>query len=462
MRGNILNLLLTGMAAILAALPASSPAAQLPNLVIILADDLGYGDLGCYGHPSIRTPNLDRMAAEGMRFTDFYVGACVCTPSRAALLTGRLPIRSGMSGDLQHRVQSRKSPGGLPPEEITIAHALKEKGYATFCVGKWHLGHYRQNLPLCHGFDAFYGLRWSNDMEPARGIPKGASSSLNPNPEWWSCTLMRNNQPLEQPTDLSTLTRRYTEKAVRFIQQNREKPFFLYFAHTYPHIPLFASKAFQKTSPRGLYGDVVEELDWSVGRVLEALRQQKLDQQTFVFFTSDNGPWLIKELVGGCAGHLQGGKGSTWEGGMREPAIAWWPGRIKAGAVNRELACSMDLFNTCLALAGVPLPADRIIDGVDMTPMLLGQGPSQRNHVIYYNGDEVYALRKGAYKAHFTTYSGYGEDTPERHDPPLLFHLPNDPGERFNVAADHSEIIADLRQELEKHRAGLVPGKRQY
>jgi len=462
MKRNTLNLLLTGIIAVLAAAPGPARAGRPPSVVIILAADLGYGDLGCYSHPSIRTPNLDRMAAEGMRFTDFYVAACVCTPSRAALLTGRLPIRSGMSGDLQHRVQNRNSPGGLPPEEITIARALKGKGYATQCVGKWHLGHHPQNLPTRHGFDGFYGLRWSNDMEPARGIPKGASASLHPKPEWWNCTLMRNDQPIEQPADLSTLTRRYTEEAVRFIQQNRKRPFFLYFAHTYPHIPLFASKAFQKTSPRGLYGDVVEELDWSVGQVLDTLRKQGLDKNTLVFFTSDNGPWLVKDLVGGCAGLLQGGKGSTWEGGMREPGIAWWPGRIKAGTVNRELACSMDLFNTCLTLAGAPIPSDRIIDGVDMTPMLLGKGPGRRNMVIYYNGDEVYALRKGAYKAHFSTYSGYGKEAPENHNPPLLFHLPNDPGERFNIAADHPEVIADIRQELEEYRATLVPGKRQY
>ncbi len=459
---NKLNLLLAGTIALLAGAPAPVRAEKLPNIVIILADDLGYGDLGCYGHPSIRTPNLDRMAAEGMRFTDFYVAATVCTPSRAALLTGRLPIRSGMSGDLQHRVQNKNSPGGLPPEEITIARALKTGGYATQAIGKWHLGHYPQNLPTSHGFDAFYGLRWSNDMEPARGIPRNASSSLNPQVEWWNAALMRNDQIIEQPTDLHTLTKRYTAEAVRFIQQHRKGPFFLYFAHTYPHIPLFASPQFQQTSPRGLYGDVVEELDWSVGQVLDTLRQQGLDKNTLVFFTSDNGPWLIKDRVGGCAGLLQGGKGSTWEGGMREPGIAWWPGKIKAGTVNRELACSMDLFTTALTLAKVPVPSDRIIDGVDLTPLLRGKGASQRHLVIYYNGDEVYAIRKGPYKAHFTTFSGYGKDTPEKHDPPLLFHLPNDPGERFDIAADHPEVIADLQQELAKHRVGLVPGKRQY
>ena len=457
-----LNLLLVGTLALLGNVPAAVRAEKPPNFVIILADDLGYGDLGCYGHPSIRTPNLDRMAGEGMRFTDFYVAACVCTPSRAALLTGRLPIRSGMSGDLQHRVQTRNSPGGLPPEEITIARALQTKGYATQCIGKWHLGHYPQNLPASHGFDAFYGLRWSNDMEPARGIPKDASRSLNPKPEWWNCALMRDDQILEQPADLSTLTRRYTEEALRFIRQNKRKPLFLYFAHTYPHIPLFASKDFQKTSARGLYGDVVEELDWSVGQVLATLRQQGLADHTLVFFTSDNGPWVVKDLAGGSAGPLRDGKGSTWEGGMREPGIAWWPGKIKAGAVNHEMACTMDFFNTFLTLAKVPIPADRIIDGVDMSPMLLGKGSSQRNLMIYYNGDELYAVRKGPYKAHFTTYSGYSKEPPQKHDPPLLFHLPNDPGERFDVAAEHPEVIADIQGEVEKYRAALVPGKRQY
>jgi arylsulfatase A-like enzyme len=457
-----LNLLLGGMFALLVTVPAAVRAEKLPNLVIILADDLGYGDLGCYGHPSIRTPNLDRMASQGMRFTDFYVAACVCTPSRAALLTGRLPIRSGMSGDMQHRVQTKNSPGGLPPEEITIARALKSKGYATQAIGKWHLGQYPQNMPTSHGFDGFYGLRWSNDMEPAKGNPKDASSRLDQKLEWWNCNLMRNDQIIEKNTDLSTLTKRYTEEAIRFIQQNRKKPFFLYFAHTYPHVPLFASKAFQQKSPRGLYGDVVEELDWSVGQVLDTLRKQGLADNTLVFFTSDNGPWLVKDLAGGSAGPLKDGKGSTWEGGMREPGIAWWPGRIKPGVINQQMACSMDLFNTCLTLATVPIPSDRIIDGVDMSPMLLGKGPGRHNLMIYYNGDELYAVRKGPYKAHFITYSGYSKDAPQKHDPPLLFDLPNDPGERFDVAADHPEVIADIQREVEKYRAALVPGKRQY
>ena len=444
-------------------IPVSIPAAsKLPNIIIILADDLGYGDLGCYGHPSIRTPNLDRMAAEGMRFTDFYVAACVCTPSRAGLLTGRLPIRTGMAGDEKRRVIFGNSTGGLPPEEITIARALKSKDYATACVGKWHLGHLAPNLPTAHGFDSYLGLLWSNDMEPNRGIPKNASMDLHPDPAWWKPSLWRNDKMIEQPTDLSTLTKRYTEEAIRFIHENKKKPFFLYFAHTYPHVPLFASKDFQGKSARGLFGDVVEELDWSVGQVLEVLRKEKLAENTLVFFTSDNGPWLVRELAGGSAGLLREGKGSTWEGGMREPAIAWWPGKIKPGVVTHQLASTLDLFNTFSAVAGVPVPTDRVMDGGDLSPILFGRGPGQRDVMFYYRGADLFAIRKGPFKAHFLTQSGYGPGGPKKHDPPLLFNLENDPSENFDVAKDHPDIVAAIHRELEQHQSKLVPGKPQY
>jgi arylsulfatase A len=438
-------------------------AAKPPNIVIIFADDLGYGDLGCYGHPSIRTPNLDRMAAEGMRFTDFYVAACVCTPSRAALMTGRLPIRNGMAGSHNARVIGSKNDGGLPLDEITIARALKTKGYATMCIGKWHLaGGKPDSLPTRHGFDSYFGLRWSNDME-AGNRKKDASAASRQDPMWWNCTLMQNETAIEHPADISTLTPRYTEEAIKFIGANKRKPFFLYFPHTYPHTPLFASKKFKSTSPRGLYGDVVEELDWSVGQVLETLRKEKLAENTFVFFTSDNGPWLVRNQAGGCAGLLREGKGSTWEGGMREPAIAWWPGKIKSGIVTRELACSMDLFNTSLNLAGVPIPTDRVMDGVDLSPVLFDSDKSLREVIFYYRGDELFALRKGPFKAHFITAPGYANPlTFEKHDPPLLFRLDHDPSERFDVAKDNPDVLADIQREVEKHRANLVPGKPQY
>jgi len=444
--------------------PLRARAAQPPNIVIILADDMGWGDLGCYGHPSIRTPHLDQMAAEGMRFTDFYVAASVCTPSRAALLTGRLPVRTGMAGTFgaKHDVLMPYDKGGLPTNEITIAAALKTKGYATACIGKWHLGESPQYLPTHHGFDYYYGLPWSNDMEPAKHIPKDASKSLHQKLEWWQARLMRNDEIIERGTDLSTLTQRYTREAQQFIRQNKKKPFFLYLAHTYPHIPLFASKDFQDTSLRGLYGDVVEELDWSVGQVLETLRKEGLAKNTLVFFTSDNGPWIVKDLAGGSAGPFRDGKGSTWEGGMREPGIAWWPGKIKPNVVNHDIACSMDLFATSLSLAGIPLPADRVIDGVDMTPMLLGKGPDQRQLMFYYRLDKLFAVRKGPYKAHLFTRTGYSKADAEKHDPPLLFQVENDPEEKINVASEHPDVIADILHDIELHEQNLVRGTPQY
>ena len=439
-------------------------ASPPPNIVIILADDMGYGDLSCYGHPSIRTPNLDRMAAEGMRFTDFYVAASVCTASRAALLTGRLPIRTGMAGSPERNVIMTDSTGGLPTNEITIASALKSQGYATACIGKWHLGHLPEFLPTQHGFDYFFGVRFANNMEPAKGVPrpKEAQSKLDPKREWWRMALLRNDNIIEEDTDPHLLTPRYSQEAIQFIKRNKQKPFFLYFAHTYPHVPLFASENFRNHSARGTYGDAVEELDWSVGEVLATLRKEGLEKNTLVFFTSDNGPWLTMNLAGGSSGLLRDGKGSTWEGGMREPAIAWWPGKIKPNVVNHELACSMDLFNTSLSLAGTAIPSDRVIDGVDMRQMLLSKGPTQRDIIFYYRCDELFAVRKGSFKAHLITYSRENSEAPQKHDPPMLFQLGNDPGEKFDVAAEHPDVIADILREVKKHREDLVPGKPQY
>jgi len=431
-----------------------------PNIIIIMADDLGYGDLGCYGHPSIRTPNLDRMAAEGLRFTDFYSSAPVCTPSRTGLMTGRLPIRSGMVSDTR-RVLFPDSAGGLQQNEITIARALKNKGYASACIGKWHLGHLPQYLPTRHGFDYYFGIPYSNDMDRSPEAPKGRTAIFEPKSDYFKVPLMRNEEVIERPADQTTLTRRYTEEALKFIEKNKGRQFFLYFPHTFPHVPLFASPKFKGTSTRGLYGDTVEELDWSVGQILELLRREKLAENTFVFFTSDNGPWLTQDQHGGSAGLLRDGKGSTWEGGMRVPGIAWWPGKIRAGSVTREIAANLDLLPTCMALTGALLPPEPLLDGVDMTPILFGSGKGKRSAIFYYRDTQLYAVRKGPWKAHFITRPGYLAEDPKHHDPPVLYNLDEDPSERFDVAKQYPEALAGIAKELETHRASMIPGKPQ-
>jgi len=455
-------LLVASTSLLTAATTPSAPAAQPPNIIIIMADDLGYADLGCYGHPSIRTPNLDRMAAEGLRFTDFYSGAPLCTPSRAALLTGRLPIRSGMAGGPGRHVLYPKNPGGLPPEEITIAEALKTKGYATCAIGKWHLGDLPDYLPTTQGFDSFYGLPYSNDSDwVSTKLRRSEGMSQNPDFHSFNVPLMRNTIIVERPVDQNTLTKRYTEEALWFLQENKEKPFFLYFAHTFPHVPLFASPAFKGKSPRGRYGDAVEEVDWSVGLVLQWLRKAKLENNTFVFFTSDNGPWLQKKWNGGSAGLLRDGKAGTWEGGYRVPGIAWWPGKVPVG-VTHQIASSLDLFSTCVAIAGADLPTDRPMDSMDMARILFENGKSNRLVEYYYYGDMLYAVRKGPFKAHFTTHDGYSREPPVKHEPPQLFDIPADPSERFDVAAEHPETMAELTKIAEEHRAAVTHGKLQY
>lgn len=433
---------------------ADDDRAAAPNMVIIYCDDLGYGDLGCYGHPTIRTPNLDRMAQEGMKFTQFYSAASVCTPSRAALLTGRLPVRNGMCSD-RRRVLFPDSAGGLPQDEVTLAEALKEQGYATACVGKWHLGHLSPYLPTQNGFDSYYGVPYSNDMDRVAGSPPYREQSELARIEHYHVPLMRNEEIIERPADQRTLTRRYTEQAVAFIDSQKEGPFFLYLAHTMPHIPLFRSEAFTDRSLRGIYGDVVEEIDWSVGEILKALREQQLEENTLVFFTSDNGPWLVFDRLGGSAGLLRDGKGTTWEGGMREPAVAWWPGAIPAGSVNTDLACTMDLFTTGILLAGGQVPQDRVIDGVDLRSALLGQDPSPRQSMLYYRGQTLFAARLGPWKAHFRTGNGQVQD------PPLLFHLEHDPGEQYNVAQEHTRVLREIERLVEQHQETLEPAPTQ-
>ncbi len=432
-----------------------------PNIVVIFADDLGYGDLGSFGAPNIRTPRIDAMAAEGQKWTNFYVQP-VCSPSRAALLTGRLPIRSGMFGTPgagAPKVLRADAARGLPSEEVTIAEVLKPRGYATGMIGKWHLGHLPEFLPMRQGFDSWFGLPFSHDMRMTVPRDKGYQTTAyyEPKPEYWDVPLMRNGDIVERPVDHRTLTRRYTEEAVRFISAHRTRPFFLYLAHSLPHIPLARSDAFVGHSRGGLYGDTVEEIDWSTGRILDALRAAGIDRNTLVLFTSDNGPWLPFRTHAGSAGPLKAGKGTTWEGGVRAPAVFWWPGTVRPAVVT-DMGSALDVVVTAAALAGATLPGDRVLDGVDLSPVLRGSGRSPRNQLLYYWDSELRAIRKGKYKAHFITSGAYGEGGPRTvHAPPLLFDLAEDPGERFDVAATHPDIVEDLTTEADRHRRTVVP-----
>ncbi len=434
-------------------------AAQPANVIVLFADDLGWGDLGCQGSPVIRTPHLDRMAAEGLRFTDFYSAAEVCTPSRAALLTGRYPIRSGMCAMPQapRRVLFGDSKGGLPQTERTLARVLKDQGYATAHIGKWHLGIHEGGRPLDHGFDHSFGLPYSNDMDARPGLPKGSTGSPNPPPDGWNVPLLRDGKVIEQPAVQTTLAKRYTEEAVKFITSQKGKPFFLYLAHTFPHVPMFASPAFQGTSRAGSYGDAVEELDWSTGEILETLRREGLAENTLVVFTSDNGPWLIMGSQGGSAGPLKDGKGSTWEGGMRVPGLFWMPGRIRPG-VTSQPASALDLLPTALALAGAPTPAGVELDGRDLSPLLLDGALLPERPFFYYRGDQIFAVRLGEWKAHLKTQIGYGQPKAEIHATPLLFHLGRDPSEKRDLAASHPQVAERLRALADAQRTAVVPG----
>ena len=445
--------------------PSLCPVARpdrKPNFIVIFCDDLGYGDLGCFGHPTIRTPNLDRMAAEGQKWTNFYVGASVCTPSRAALLTGRLPNRSGMMS-AERRVLFPNSKGGLPASETTIAELLKTVGYATAAVGKWHLGHLPQFLPTAHGFDTYWGIPYSNDMDGQKGFPNyqktGRKDAHYVAPiTQYDVPILHDTEVIERPANQHTLTQRYTDKAIAFIKENRDRPFFVYLAHNLPHIPLYAGERHVGKSRRGIFGDVIEEIDAGVGQILDTLRDLDLAEDTLVVFTSDNGPWLPFHTHGGSGGLLRHGKGTTFEGGMREPTIFWWPGQVKPG-VQMEMGATMDLLPTFCALSGAVAPTDRILDGYNLAPLLQGKTrTSPRDRVFYWREEKLYAVRVGPWKAHFITEGCYG-DGPDRqeHDTPELYHLEHDPSEKYNIAAHHPEVIEKLRQIAETHRQSIKP-----
>jgi arylsulfatase len=395
-----------------------------PNIIFILCDDLGYGDLGCYGS-KLQTPNLDRLAAEGVRFTDFCSADPVCSPSRAALMTGRYPTRVGVP-----RVFFPQDEGGLNLDETTMADMLKARQYKTMCIGKWHLGRPERYLPTSRGFDTYFGIPYSNDMNPR--------------------VLMRNTEVVEQAADLESLTGRYTEEARKFIASSKGSPFFLYLPHTYPHIPLAASRRFRGKSPEGLYGDVVAEVDWSVGEVVQAVRQNGLEKNTLIMFSSDNGPWYL-----GSPGKLRGRKNTTWEGGIREPFIARWTGRIPAGRVCGGLGSMMDIFPTVAKLCGGTMPS-KPLDGIDIWPMLRGDRQAiDRPPLLYFDNWDLQCARWMNWKLHLARHNTAAyTPAPQagRFSYPLpkpeLYNLAHDPDESYDVAEENPKVVAEMQDRI--------------
>lgn len=415
----------------------ASTTTSPPNFIIIVADDMGYGDLTRTGHPTIRTPNLDRLADQGVTMTQFYSASSVCSPSRASLLTGRYAMRTGIV-----RVLKPDYEVGLPLSEVTLPSLLKEAGYRTACVGKWHLGHYdTAYYPTQRGFDSYFGLLLSNDQQYG-------------SPPFDQIPLFEGEAIIETDCNQDTLTQRYTEKAIEFIENSAEDPFFLYLPHTMPHIPLHASDAFSGVSRAGEYGDAVEEIDWSVGQLLDTLERLGLSDNTLVVFTSDNGPWKEKEIEGGSAGLFAGGKANTWEGGVREPFIASFPRMLTPGSVCMEVGTLMDLFATVLTLAQVPLPQDRPIDGNDLLPVMQGETVSQHEGVYYFYRDLVVAVRSGSYKLHFGKWDP--DDGWTVCAPPELYNVELDPSERYPVQDDFPDVVANLSSMADDFRGELA------
>jgi len=448
---------LSGLAILLLAGPNPACAAAKPNFVIVLMDDMGYGDIGPFNRDTKnRTPNLDRMAREGLRLTSFYA-APVCTPSRAQLLTGCYAKRVSLPAVIMPAAAV-----GLSEKEHSIAALLKQQGYATMAIGKWHVGDQPVFLPTRRGFDHYLGLPYSNDMggewDGALDVP--ANQRKPPLP------LVRDEQVIEQvrPADQDRLTERYTDVAVRCLREHRDGPFFLYLPHTAVHVPLHPGKDFRGKSQAGTYGDWVEEADASTGRVLDTLRELKLDSNTLVIFTSDNGPWLIQGKNGGTAGPLRGGKGGTYEGGVREPTIAWWPGHIAPGTCD-AVAGNIDLLPTLVKLAGGTVPTDRKIDGADLAPLLLGEAkesPRRAHH--YFNGNRLEAVRSGPWKLAIAPQSENAGKPKPPADPkkaftPTLYNLDTDIGETTDVAGEHPDVVKRLQEFVAQMDADLGVSK---
>ena len=432
---------------------------RLPNLVVIFTDDQGYGDVGCYGATGFSTPNLDGMAERGMCFTNFYSAAPVCTPSRAALMTGCYPMRVGLPSVLGPR-----SKQGIKADETTLAELLKRRGYATACFGKWHLGHHREFLPLQHGFDEYFGLPYSNDMKP-RPNALGPKSKHPPLP------LIEGNEVIGTSPDQTQLTTWYTERAVDFIERCSDRPFFLYVPHAMPHVPLHVSDKYENSCKRGLFGDVIQEIDWSVGKILSTLKRTGVEENTLVVFTSDNGPWLAHREHAGSAGPLREGKATTFEGGMRIPCIMQWPGRVPAGSVCEEMATTMDILPTMAGLAEAPLPPSRDIDGKDIFPLMSGTSGARTPHeaFFYYKARELQAVRSGKWKLHLRHQ--YRECNKAQHPnerlvtktqailEQSLFDLASDIGETTDVSAQHPEVVKRLLALIDNAREDLGDGK---
>jgi arylsulfatase A len=425
--------LLTGaamlLAAWMAAWPVQAQTPRKPNIVVILADDLGYGDIGTFGATDIRTPNIDGLATKGIKLTSFYSASPVCSPTRAALITGRYPRRLGID-----HVFFPESFTGIPSEEVTIAEALKGNGYRTAIFGKWHLGHHRQFLPLQNGFDEYYGIPYSNDMMGVAYLRGNDVDSIKVNQKY--------------------ITQTYTKEAVRFIDENKDKPFFLYITHNMPHVPIYASPKFEGKSKRGLYGDVIEELDWSVGEVVKALKKNGLEENTLVVFTSDNGPWLIFDVEGGSAGPLRQGKGTTFEGGQRVPTVAYWPGKIKPGTIYDDLATHLDFYPTIISLTGSQkTQTKKPLDGEDISPVLFGTGKRKGDEFAYYSNGIIEAYRKGDWKIRLPQKDvKIGNATIVPSADTLLFNLKTDIGEQNDLLKSNPAKAKELLASLETYK----------